>query len=338
MSTTIRTFRNTDVNSICSVWNAHHAEFGPECKINPLRFELSCLAKPYFREADVIIAQRKSRVVGWTHISGVASEDLADESQDVAAIAAICVEPDRDEDAIAAELLQVVDERLTARQISRCSFRPLLPNCTFYLGSGQAGSLIGITAEEVRTGRWLAAAGYRPSTPTNSWELNLSNFQPPVNRIQVQIRRSAQVHREVDEPLLPWWQACVLGHTEPTAFQLTHRTEKRVMNEVLFWTVAPELRSQPDSIAWLWPPVFNPQDESDLERMVFLIAESLREMQSERLDLVRTTSAASDVATNALYRRLGFSTSQSGIVFEKVVPDFLTNVKEACSADGETGV
>lgn len=315
---TIRTFRNTDVNEICRVWNEHHAELGPECSINPLRLELCCLAKPYFCESEFFVAEREDAIVGWVHVARTGQENLGDIDQDSAAVAAICVTPAaEDEDDIAAILLTFVDEQLAERNVSSYAFRPMLPHSSFYLGSGVAGSMIGISAAETRICRWLTAAGYHATVPTNAWELDLAAFQPPMNRVQMQIRRSAQVNREVDEPMLPWWQACVLGHTEPTAFQLTHRTEKRVLNEVLFWTVAPELQSSPESAVWLWPPKATEDVEEDADQLVFLIAESLRQFQEERLDVVRTVSAASDTSRNALLRRLGFSTSESGVVFEK---------------------
>lgn len=325
MTLTIRSFRNTDVGPLCDVWNAHHAELGPECAIDPLRLELSCLSKPYFNESELLVAERDDVVLGMTHIAPCSNADLSDAEPDSASVAALCVVPCESEFDIAAALLACVDDACQQRGATRCAFRPMLPNISFYLGSGVAGSMIGATAREQRTCQWLKACGYTPTIPTNAWELDLAGFHPPVDRIQMQVRRSAQVNREVDEPLLPWWQACVLGHTEPSAFQLTHRIEKRVLHEVLFWSVAGELANGPESAVWLWPPRLDESQPENFDTLLFLLAESLREFRDERLDTAYAFSAAHDTRLNELYRRLGFSASTNGVIFEKKFVDAQAN-------------
>ena len=340
MTVKIRTFRNTDVAQLCDVWNAHNSVLGPECTIDLLRLELCSLAKPFFCEADLLVAEQEGSVVGWIHLAGLPNEDLSDLEPGAGAIAALCVVPGGDEDQTAAELLKAADQIFAERQILQYAFRPILPKSAFYLGCGPAGSMIGLTSTEVRIRRWLMQSNFKARCPTNVWELDLGAFQPPIDRQQIQIRRSAQVNRGVDEPYLPWWQACLLGHTEPNAFQLTHRIEKRVLHEILFWTVASELQTTPGSVAWMWPVSLPPSSEpsssvptpasrgtlaapssGDLEadRLVFLVGESLREFQNDRLDSVRTVSAANDLKMSGLLRRLGFTSIESGVEFEKRV-------------------
>jgi hypothetical protein len=176
--------------------------------------------------------------------------------------------------------------------------------------------MAGAVTHEIRLCKWLAQAGFTPRHPTCLWELDLASFQPPIDRVQIQIRRSATVNQQLDEPHLPWWTACVLGHTEPTEFLLTHRTEKRVKCEALFWTLSPELQPTPDQIVWLWPP---PSDDESQQRdeLVFLLAEALRQYQQERLETIRAACYASDTVLTALFRRLGFKAVQNGMVFQK---------------------
>jgi hypothetical protein len=312
----IRTFRNTDIESLCRVWNAHYSDFGFTAHVDALRVELCSLAKPYFVERHLLVAEHDGQVVGFLHIGPTANGDLSDIATDAATVSALCVVPCEREKLVASALLVAADSVLRELGSKTCSFKPLLPNCPFYLGLGPADSIIGATALEKRACGWLVAAGYEASIPTNLWELELAKFQAPVDRIQIQIRRSAHVDRQVDEPLLPWWQACVLGHTEPNAFQLTHRTEKRVLNEALFWSVATEIRPLPDSVVWLWPPSL-PLDEAAADQLVFLLGEACRQLQNERIDSVRTVSAANDVTINKVLRRIGFVAVQSGVVFEK---------------------
>ena len=312
----IRTFCNTDVAVLCKVWNAHYGDLGAACRMTPLQLELVCLAKPYFSADDVFIAEFDEQVVGFLHLGPVARDDLREARDDLLAIAALCVVPCDEEDSVAQALLRHVERVLRRRNIARCSFKPLLPGCPFYQGLGPADSMIGATTSERRCCQWLKAAGFIPSLPTSQWELDLSTFQVPVDRQQIQIRRGTHVERESDEPTLPWWQACWLGHTEPTRFNFYHRAQGQLVCDALTWSVAVELQTSPDAIAWLWPPHI-PQIELGAEQLLFLVGEVCRQMQSERVDVVRTVSAASDTQLNALLRRLGFVAEHSGVVMEK---------------------
>ena len=328
MPFSIRTFRNTDVDALCQVWNEHFSDQGVESQITPLRLELGCLAKPYFESSELFLAESDSKIIGFAHLAPVPNETWEEVAVGEAAIPALCVIPHPDEQRMAIELLNRSEVTAHSLGAIECQFKPMLPNGAYYLGMGPADSMIGLTSGEQRACAWMHAAGFQPLRPTNQWELELSRFQPPSDRLQIQVRRSAHVDRQVDEPMLPWWQACVLGHTEPTAFQLTDRHHRRVLNEVLFWTIASELQSLPHSIAWLWPPNVDAlefsessnSDVSSIDRLVFLLAESLRDFQSEGIDLVRTSSVGDDVATSQLLKRLGFKPKQSGIVFRKRLP------------------
>lgn len=313
---TIRSFRNTDVGPICKVWNAHFGDLGFDCRIDPIKLELCTLAKPYFCEQDLLIAEYEEEVVGFLHIGPMATDDLSEVACESASISAFCVLPCDMEGRVAKALLGKTDELLRQRQVPACQVKPLPPDSAFYVGLGPADSIAGLTTAERRTASWITAAGFCPKVPTNQWEMDLSDFQPPMDRQQIQIRRSAHVGRQVEEPLLPWWQACVLGHAEPSAFQLTHRAERRVIAELLYWSVAPELRTVPDNVYWLWPPEV-PSDDQGVDQLVFLLGESLRQFQSEQVDVVRTASAATDSRISRIFCRLGFEANQNGIIFEK---------------------
>jgi hypothetical protein len=60
-------------------------------------------------------------------------------------------------------------------------------------------------------------------------------------------------------------------------------------------------------------------DESGAAQLTVLLGETCRQLQSERLELVRTATPASHTQVNTLLRRLGFVAEQSGMVFEKLL-------------------
>ena len=316
---------NTDVAAICRVWNSHFADRDIGCPMDPLRLELCCLAKPYFSANDLLLAEVDSVVVGFAQL---AHEIEAKHSATPTGIAvsALCVAQREDEDSIAAELLRHCCQRMRASSAATFAFKPILPNASYFLGFGPGDSMLGVTSAERRTCEWLQAAGFQPRIPTTQWELNLADFRPVVDRTQVQIRRSAYVDREIDEPQLPWKQACILGHAEPTAFHLTCRAERRVLQDVLFWGISPELRASSEIVFWLWPLELSAdaqdgkwQGASVSDQLIFLLSESLRYLIDDGVDQVRCVTQADDSATGQLLSRLGFRSIQAGVVFSNTV-------------------
>lgn len=313
MPVSIRTFRNTDVQAICAVWNAHHQAQGTPYEITPLQLEWYSLAKPYFDDQTFWLAEIDDEVVGFLHYGPCANANQTDLSRTQVGLYALCVCHREDEDLIASTLLSRFMKSVP-ESVDEAYFRPLLPHGGFYLGLSPGDSMVGATPTEPRTCHWLAQSGFAKTMATCQWELDLGRFQAPIDRLQIQVRRAAHVNRQLDEPMLPWWQACVLGHAEPTSFQLTHRSERRVLGDVLYWSISNELYMAPETVMWLWPT-----DEDNLldeNHLLFLLAESLREFQSERVDCIRTVSLAEESGRTAILRRLGFSPVQNGVVFK----------------------
>jgi hypothetical protein len=285
--------------------------------MDPLRLELFCLAKPYFRQDSLLIAEDEAgEIAGFLQFGPTANEDLSDVCASHLGLAALCVRPSAEEDRIAAELLHRLFEIAVLQNVSSCSFRPLLPDAAYFVSFGPADGLASAISGEIRVCRWLSQSGFTAKHATCLWELDLYAFQAPVDRMQIQIRRTAAVNQQIDEPELPWWQACILGHTEPTAFQLIHRTEKRVLSEAVFWALSPELQATISQVIWLWPPALSSDAEAE-DHMLFLLAEALRQYQEERAEIVRTASHADSPSITSMFRRLGFKPSYNGMVFQK---------------------
>lgn len=325
-SVTLRTriFNNTDLDAVCELWNAHHRDLLIGLPINAERMELFIQAKPFFQPQQLIIATQDERPVGFIHFGPVSSISLDHDEPGQSSIAALCIHPDEDESSIAAVLLESAERHCRADGVGRCFFRSALPRTSFYVGIGPGDSLAGLLSSELKLCQWLTAAGYKPSVPTTIWELNLLDFQAPADRIQMLVRRSSFVQRQVQEPMLPWWQSCVLGHAEVSAFHLTDRNAMRILQEVILWGISPSLRTLPETVMWLWPPnmEYSPEDVpveiAPADRILFLLAEACRELQAEQIDRVRTVTHAESNEFHRVLTRLGFQAIESGMVFERV--------------------
>ena len=284
--------------------------------ITSLHFELTVLAKPYFAAENLLVLTVAEEMRGFLHLANASTADLTDTDCQRAVLSALCVMPGDDEAKIAAHLLAYADELQTKRGVQACATRPLPPDCPFYLGLGAGDSMMGITTADQRAYGWLVKAGYVLRVATSGWELHLDKFQPPVDRLQIQIRRNAHVDRLLDEPVLPWRQACLLGHTEPTGFQLTLRAEGTVAQELLVWSVGQELMTTPETVVWLWPIEVG-QTTHSADQLVFLLSESLRQMAEDRVEVVRTVSDSAKTSVTSVLARLGFRNTISGVVLEK---------------------
>ncbi len=315
MAIALRSFRNTDTSAICHVWNEHHAHH-PACKITPLQFELAVLAKPYFDADQLLVAEVDEEVRGFVHYFASDTAGGPRTAERLSILSALCVVPSDDEAAYAEILLDESERRQIECGALGGITKPIPPDSPFYLGLGFGDSMTGITTRDQRAYGWLVKAGYQPKAATSGWELNMEAFQAPVDRLQIQIRRAAHVDRLLEEPQLPWWHACILGHTEPTGFQLTLRSEGRVAQYLLVWSVSHELASTPESIVWMWP-IEVTKNQQSTDQLIFLIAEALRQLAEERVETVRTVSNSANTLVASTLSRLGFRNSNSGVVLEK---------------------
>ncbi len=313
MSLLIRAYQNTDTQALCRVFNSHHEAVGLPSAIVPLSLELCILSKPYFESQHLLVAEQDGRIIGFTQVGFEPDAALESLNSEAAVMSALCVEPG-EEDFVAGQIL--VDEavRTVAESGSRrIRYCPPPPAAPFFAGLSPGDGMIGCPVVDPRVRSWLQAAQWQVDQSVVCWEIDLNRFQPPMDRMQIQIRRMAHVDRLLDEPILPWYVASMLGHTEPIGFQLTSRQSRMVTADIVVWTVGNELLPQGEVIAHLWPVESLAAGQED--QLIFLISEALRQLREDRIDIVRTVVPAQDTTMAKLLSRIGFSATISGDVF-----------------------
>jgi len=280
-------------------------------------------SKVYFDASHLLMARMDNQPVGFIHLCSIPRGTQDEVLSEKMGVAAMCVKPGEFQDAVAAGLLDAASKLATACGALRLTFRPALPLCSFYLGLGPADSLAGTLSSEDRICTWITSAGYKPAVPTTVWDLQLEDFRVPGDRIQILVRRRSIVDRQLQEPLMPWWQSCVLGHAEVSAFHLFDRIEKRALQEIILWSLAPGFTGGPEKVVWLWPPRMDyspadvPVEIAPVDRLVFLLAEALRHLQTEHVDTIRTITNAEATQMHQVLQRLGFRAVESGMVFDR---------------------
>jgi hypothetical protein len=315
---TIRSYLNTDSPALSTLWSEHHSIFGSTSCCPVSVWDQCVLSKPFFRNDSLALAiDARKTPVGFVHF-GFGSNPGGNRISDAQGIIhKICVTNLPGEEAIGELLMSYAMQSLRSQGATSCMALGTTERNAFYLGVADCDNLMGVLARDVRTQRWLTQAGFQATRPTECWQLDLSSFRPPMDRTQIGIRRTCTVGRLIDEEAgNSWWLSSVLGHCEQTRFNLVLRSPPRVENEILFWYPDPTIAGVDSSIVRLWMPNV-PETEEARERFVYLMAESLRQMQLDRKQVVRAFASADQQATVTLFQRLGFRSIEHGMVFAK---------------------
>lgn len=275
------------------------------------------LGKPFFHCSGLVLATNQDCIpMGFIHFGFARNQDGSDTSESEAMVHKICIAPHEQEDAIAKALIEHALRSMHEENATSCTALGTTELNAFYLGVGEGDNLMGVIAKDTRTQRWLSQAGFSPTRPTECWELDLSSFRPPMDRTQIGIRRTCTVGRLLDEDTHEWWLSSVLGHCEQIRFNLVLRTPPKVEGEVMFWFPDPTILGVDSSVVRLWLPIV-PESEEARERFVYLMAESLRQLQQERRRAVRTFASADQQRSITLLQGLGFRSVEHGLVFLK---------------------
>ena len=313
----LRSFLNTDTPVLTKIWNQHHASIGSNSATTVSIWDTAVLSKPYFDARELVLAvDPLNGPVGFVHYGFVGNRGLEHLSKDHSAIHALCVLPGPDEDRIAELLLDHAEQDLTARGAQSCSALGGGERSGFYLGIAEGDNLMGVLASDAKSQRWFLKAGYQPVRPTECWALDLTMFRPPMDRLQIQARRTCTVGQILDENFDDWWTSVVLGHCDQTRFHLMVKPIARIVSVLKCWFPDPGILGLDSSIVriMLEEP---PESDEAREQFVYLMAESLRQLQQERKRLVQVVVSAEKHRTVSLLNRLGFKSVQHGLVFEK---------------------
>jgi hypothetical protein len=314
----LRPFENTDTPALARIWSEHHAGWIEAAECSAGLWDQCVLCKPFFVADELLLAfQDDGLPQGLIHFGASLTDDGSRASTECGMIHRLCVIPQPDEPAIAAALIERALDAMRERGMHRCRAIGAPTTSSFYLGVAEGDNLLGVLARDARMRSWLTTAGFQPATPTVQWSVQLETFRPPMDRTQIAIRRSCTISRLLDDYPSHWWLSNILGHCDQSRFHLRSRGPEPMEMELMLWTPDATIRGVDSStVRFFMPPV--PADDENRERLVYLIAESLRQLQSERSKRqVRVATTSSDTASARVLQRLGFATHEHGLVFER---------------------
>lgn len=323
MSYLIRHFQNTDTAHLTRIWNRHHSVNLSGNPISNTVFDACVIGKPFFVAEDLLILELDSRPIGFLHFGFGCNPERTDIDPREGLICCLCIEPHPEEDLIADALIENAIVKMESRGSRDVIAIGSTSRYAFYIGVSEGDGLMGVVASDSRLQRWLAQNQFEPTRPTECWEIDLSQFRPPIDRGQFAVRRAASVVRVLDEVLEDWWDAVVLGHTEQIRFQLYSRQLAAITHQVLFWYTDQSGSGISTQTARVWLPEF-PADADGRDRIVFLLSEAFRQLQSERFSTIRAIAAPDQQGSVSVLQRLGFRSVKHGLIFQRKLSDQLS--------------
>jgi len=310
-----RCFRNDDPPRLADVWRA--ADLGPAA-MQPMTsalLEACVFSKPYFDRAGLVVAVDGERMVGFAHAGFGPNADHSGIDHAVGTTMLVVTVPHEEEPAVADGLLARCEDYLRGRGAAapRGGGTPTLGG--FYLGLYGGSNLPGILDSSPRMQAVFRRAGYAEAERIAVLRRSLAGFRPPVNRLQMAIRRATTL-RVIDEPSRrTWWEAAATTGIALRRYELRNATED-LLGSALFWDM------QPLAAAWgvtatglLHVDIEGPRRRQGLAS--YLVAEALHDLAEEGVTLVETQVAESNAAAVKLFEKLGFAIAERGSVFTR---------------------
>jgi len=314
---TYRSFQNADSPAIVTIWRSQEGRRGLLQPVSADLFEQWVFGKLYFDRQGLILAWDGDRPVGFAHAGFGPDEDENCLSRDLGVTCVILVCPEVSTRAeVAAELLRRSEEYLLrggAKVLYGGGIRPLNP---FYLGLYGGSELPGILQSDTVAQDAFRTHGYREIDQTQILQRELSDFQMPIGREVMQVRRQMTVQASVDSPVRTWWEACTIGDFDLTRFELMARGGGRTLARATFRNMD---ASGGDAFVRQAGLIDLEVDSASRRQgmATFLLSEAFTGFVRQGITLVQVQTMAHNTAALGLYRKLGFQQIDQGSVFRK---------------------
>jgi ribosomal protein S18 acetylase RimI-like enzyme len=310
-----RCFRNDDPPRLADVWRS--ADLGPAA-MQPMTSALleGCVfSKPYFDREGLIVALEEGRAVGFAHAAFGPNKSRSAIDTRVGTTLLVAVVPHAEQERIADGLLRRCEDYLQRRGAEVLLGGGSAEMRSFYLGLYGGSDLPGILDSSAAMQRVFERAGYEVGDRVAVVRRTLAGFRPPVNRLQIAIRRNT-VLRVIDEPTRrTWWEAATTTGIALRRYELRNTAEE-LLGSASFWDM------QPLATAWgvQATGLMEVAIEGERRRQGlahYLIAEAMHDLERDGVTIVETHASESNTPAMKLFQKLGFETIEHGTLFRK---------------------
>jgi len=311
-----RPFRNSDPPKLVAIWRAQAGRAGLVFPVSADLLEQLVLGKLYFEPQGLVLAEDDGQPVGFAHAGFGPSESEDAICTELGVVCLVLVRPDGPQAEVTDGLIEQCEaylQRRGSRVVYGGAIRPLNP---FYFGLYGGSELPGVLDTDVITRQVYTARGYREIERTVIFQLDLSRFQPPVSRQQIQIRRRTFVESIVDPPPRSWWEASTVGDFDLTRFELLPRGGGQRLASATFRSMEPAFSGRFARAVGLIDLHVDPTSRRQ-GIATFLLSEAMRHLDHQAIALVEAQTMRENSAALALYRKLGFQEVAGAGVFRK---------------------
>ncbi len=312
----IRCFRNDDPPKLADVWR--WADLGPAA-MQPMTSSLleACVfSKPYFERDGLVVAVDSDRVVGFAHAAFGPTKDRSTIDHRVGTTLLVAVIPHPAQEVIADALLERSEAYLRSRGAEVLLGGGSAEMRSFYLGLYGGSDLPGILDSSATMQAAFQRRGYEPSERIAVLRRSLSGFRPPVNRMQLSIRRNTLL-RVIDEPARrTWWEAATTTGIALRRYEIRTGTQDELLGSASFWDMQPLAGAWGVQAAGLVDVAI--EGERRRQGLAhYLLAEAMHDLGQEGITLMETHAAATNLAAMKLFDKLGFEVAEYGTLFRR---------------------
>lgn len=306
-------FRNDDPPQLADAWRG--ADLGPAA-LQPMTsaaLEAAVFSKPYFDRHGLVVAREGERLVGFAHAAFGPNADRTAIDTSVGTTLLVVVPPHEQKTAIEDGLLARCEAYLRHRGAQTILGGGSPDEGGFYLGLYGGSDLPGILDSAPAMQDVFRRAGYREAGRIAVLRRPLAGFRPPVNRLQVAIRRATTV-RVIDEPTRrTWWEAATTTGIALRRYELRGEADT-LLGSASFWDVQPLAASWGLAMAGLLRiDIEGTRRRQGLAN--YLVAEALADLGKEGTTVVETQVAEENAAAMKLFAKLGFHATDRGTIF-----------------------
>ena len=288
-----RTFRNTDPPAIVSLWRSRAGQPGLLQSVSADLFEQFIFGKLYFDYEGLVLAFEDGQALGFAHAGFGPDQTQSRLTTERGVTCVVILNAAQQRLEVADGLLLECERYLAGRGAKVFYGGGLHPLNPFYLGLYGGSELPGVLHSDTLATELFLRHDYREADEVLVFQRNLDDFKPPVDRLQVQLRRQMTMQSTVDWPTQTWWQACTIGDFDLVRFEAMPRGGGPV--GLIDLAVHQSYRHR--GLA------------------TYLLTEAFHSFHRQGSTIVQSQATAGNAEALGLYKKLGLEQSDRGSVF-----------------------
>lgn len=312
---TFDSFRNDDPPKLADAWRA--ADLG-SAALQPMTsaaLEDAVFSRPYFDRHGLVVAREGERILGFAHAGFGPNACRTAIDTSVGTTMLMVVPPHEYHTAIEDALLERAEQYLRERGATTILGGGGPDIGGFYLGLYGGSDLPGILDSSPRMREVFQRHGYVEHMRIAVLRRPLAGFRPPVNRLQLAIRRATTLH-VIDEPTRrSWWEAATTTGVALRRYELLGEADA-LLGSASVWDM------QPLSSSWgvLIAGLLRVDIEGVRRRQglaSYLVAEAMHDLADEGMMLAEAHVDEGNAPAVKLFGKLGFRATDHGTVFRR---------------------